>query len=207
MEQLKPLKPAEEKCIQEYLTNGNNQTEAYLTAYPHTKKWKNETVRVKASQFFKRDNIQITLAQLLKPAKEETKISIERTLKETAALAYSDITAIQDKDGNYLSPKEWPEELRSAVKKIKYLSLKDGSGVVVEVQFHDKNQALEKIFKHKGMYEADNMQKAPIIAQLETLPPEVLTVFMEKLRELASQYRPELDGQSSNTSAGSLTSH
>ena len=67
-----------EKACKSYVLNGGNKSEAFREAFPYAKKWKPETVNVRASQLFKEDKVQIRVEELQAKAKEiaETKLNI-----------------------------------------------------------------------------------------------------------------------------------
>lgn len=57
---------------------------------------------------------------------------------------------------------------------------KDG----LEVKLHSKVDVMDKLFRHFGLYEADNKQKA---SELEGLPRELLQAMVQRLKALNGQ--------------------
>jgi hypothetical protein len=55
---------------------------------------------------------------------------------------------------------------------------------VNKVKLWDKNPALDKLFKHMGLYEADNLQQNPFAGDLSKLPAPLLQLIQDKLREI-----------------------
>lgn len=85
-------------------------------------------------------------------------IDPDRLLRTAAALAYSDITAIYDEHYNLKPLKEWPLELRQAVKRIepRLANVDPGDGAadkVLRLELYDKIKPLEMLFKNRGLLE------------------------------------------------------
>lgn len=91
----------QEKFVQE-LVKGKSQREAYKTAYPNSKKWKDSSVDSKASHLAKDDKIQTRFNEIrdkvVKRAEERAIITAEEVLRGIANIAKDDI-------GNYLEYK------------------------------------------------------------------------------------------------------
>jgi hypothetical protein len=56
-------------------------------------------------------------------------------------------------------------------------------GRIKKVRFWDKNSAIEKLMKHLGSFEKDNLQRAGALADL---PRDELKMIEDKLRALIS---------------------
>lgn len=85
-------------------------------------------------------------------------IDPDRLLRTAAALAYSDITAIYDENYALKPLKEWPLELRMAVKRIepRLANVDPGDGAadkVLRLELYDKIKPLEMLFKNRGLLE------------------------------------------------------
>lgn len=81
------------------------------------------------------------------------------TLKELAALVFNDPAAAFSQDGDVLPIREMPRSTRAAIASVKQRRTLRGE-LVTEVRFWDKNQALDKLMRHLGMFERDNDQKS-----------------------------------------------
>ena len=64
------LNVRQEQFVQE-LAKGKTQRQAYLLAYPSSKKWKPETVDVKASLLANQDKVLVRLEELRREIEEE----------------------------------------------------------------------------------------------------------------------------------------
>lgn len=85
------LDPVREKFAQEYHATGN-ASEALRRANPRSRKWKEASVNVRASQWLSDDKVQLRLGQLQLASSEKHGITIETIttmLKEDRELARS----------------------------------------------------------------------------------------------------------------------
>lgn len=83
-------------------------------------------------------------------------IDPDRALRTAASLAYADITAIYDDNYKIKPLREWPLELRQAIKRIepRMANIDPGDGAadaVLRLELHDKIKPLEMLFKHLGL--------------------------------------------------------
>lgn len=203
------LSDGEERCVQQYLINGGNQSKAYRAAFPHSKKWKADAVWRRASDLFKKPEVQARVRRLQEVATAQAVVTDMQLLREAANIALVDIRDLMDADGAMLMPSEWPAAAAAAVASVQYAHLptydKDGyvSGhvqVVKKVTMHNKLNAMEKLFRHMGLYRADNEQKANFEETgFAALNKEVRQIVRERLLELVAgagnTVRPVLDGQ------------
>lgn len=146
---------SQQEVFAQHVAAGKNQAEAYRLAYPGSEKWKPTALWAKASNMMARDYIQARVKGLQAEASDAVKVEISVLLREALRIATSDIAGII-RDGKVLLPDELDAKTRAAVASFEI----DEYGRV-KYKFWDKNAALEKLFKHKGLYEADNAQKPP----------------------------------------------
>lgn len=83
-------------------------------------------------------------------------IDPDRVLRETAALAYSDVRALFDEKGNVLPVKQWPDGLAAAVASVEVVkrNMTAGDGHtddVIKIRLWDKPKAVEMLMKHLGL--------------------------------------------------------
>ena len=91
-----------------------------------------------------------------KPITLDFEIPKDPLLRTLYAIATFDPLSMYDKDGDVKPLKCLTDEQRMALKT--YHEYKTGTMFTV----HNKQQALESLMKHKGLYEKDNDQKKPI---------------------------------------------
>lgn len=152
--------------VEAYITNGGNATEAAIAA-GFTKR----SAGSRGHELVKDREISAAISQrkaeALESAKEITGLSIERTLREVARVAYFDVRKLYDEDGRLRKVHELDDDTAAGLASVEIDEI-GIEGVVIghtkKVKVWDKNAALEKAMKHLGQYELDNAQKpAPAI--------------------------------------------
>lgn len=165
----KPLTAAQEKFCRG-IVGGLSQTEAYRQAYPRSTKWKVSAVHVAGSMMAAREKVAGRIAELTARVTEEFIVDSVATLREASRLANSDVRQLFGEDGRVLLPREIPTETARAIASFEI----DEYGRI-KYKFWDKNAALEKLFKHKGLFAVDNKQKTdPVVELLASLSGHVL---------------------------------
>lgn len=165
------LTPQQEKFAQG-LGAGLSQSEAYRQAFPSSLTWKEKTVWERASVLAKHNKVITRLATLQQMAAEKAGLTGARILEEIQRVAFSDIRKITKDDGTLLLPHQLDAATAAAVASFEI----DQYGGV-KYKFWDKNSSLEKLAKHKGLYEQDNKQKVdPLATILAGLAGKVIGV-------------------------------
>lgn len=181
-------------AVNEYFVNGGNQSDAYRKANPKSKKWLPATVHQEASKLFGLSKVRTRLAVMRAEQEKRTQITGDKVLQEAFKIGFSDIRKLFNEDGTLKNPTEWPEDITPAVASVEVVESKTtndaGESASVreytkKIKLWDKNSALEKLFKHFGLYEEDNKQKNPFQTDIENLPLAVVQLIQEKLREAA----------------------
>lgn len=102
-------------------------------------------------------------------------ITRERVLREIAHSAFLDPTGIFDEDSTIKKPSEWSEQIRRSIASIEVFEEFQGNGaqrrfigITKKVKFASKLDALEKLAKHLGLYEAQSREPN----KLDHLSPE-----------------------------------
>jgi phage terminase small subunit len=143
--------------VQAYIANGNNATQAAITAGYSPK-----TAYSQGQRLLKKVEISRELAEAAQSVAEITGLKTQRVLLETARLAYSDPARIYREDGSVKHVTEMDEDTRAAIAAIE-INENVVDGVVVgrttKIKFWDKVRALEMGMKHLGLYERDNIQQ------------------------------------------------
>jgi phage terminase small subunit len=95
-------------------------------------------------------------------------LKADRVLLEIARISFADLRLLYDEDGIIKPIQEWPDDIAHAVSKIETEEILEYDPITKEKVFvgyrrkitlNDKNSALEKLMKHLGQYEQDNLQK------------------------------------------------
>jgi phage terminase small subunit len=130
-----------------------NASDAYRAAY-NTGNMKPKTVHEAASRLLKNSKVAARIAELTAPAILAAGLSVERTLREIARVAYSDPRRLFRADGTLVPKVELDEHAAGMIAAIEV----DEARRTTKVRMWDKNQALEKAFKYLGLYERENTQ-------------------------------------------------
>lgn len=138
-----------------YAKSGN-ASEAYRDAY-NAVKATSKTINEMASRLLGDRKISARIAALQAPALRKAEITVERSLLEDARLAYSDVRKLYKPDGSLIPVHELDDDTAAAIASIEY---DKDTGKVSKIKFWDKSSALDKSFKHLGLYEKDNAQQA-----------------------------------------------
>ena len=105
----------------------------------------------------------------------ETGITLERTVKEIAKLAFFDARKMFDAKGNPLAITDLDDDTAAAIAGLDVMEEYEGSGkdrrfvgYIKKWKLADKKGALDMLMKHLGGYKADNTQKVDPLAALIT---------------------------------------
>jgi phage terminase small subunit len=170
-----PIEVADEAFVQAYVSNGMNATEAYKAVYP--KYGSEKAAGANAARLIGNDRIQARIAEIMRAGAERAEITIEKVLRELAALGFSDIgkvvrwrpevvyEEIEDEDNPDKPPRQvlqsrvlvldsatLPPEVRLAVAEVS-----QSPNGALRVKMHDKHGPLVSIGKHLGMF-VDRLQ-------------------------------------------------
>lgn len=166
------------------VATGKTQADAYRDAYPGSKKWKDEAVYVAASRLMSDAKVSLRVKELKERITNTGIASAERVLLEASRLALFDprklffddgtpkpITALDDDTAAALAGLDVVEEFEGSGEDRKFV------GYTKKYKVADKNSALEKLFKHHGLYEKDNEQKTdPLVELLRSMNNSALPV-------------------------------
>lgn len=180
------------------MVNGGDQSKAFREAFPQSRRWKPETVWSKASTLFRQRKVQQRVQELRKLTAEQAIITDTELLREVAHIALSDIRDYHDDAGQLLPLQMLSDRAAAAVASIQYETVPVLSragyptGEMVtrpkRLALWNKLNAQEKLFKHLGLYLADNQQKASFEQSgFAQLPREIRDLFMEHVRDIVRQ--------------------
>lgn len=155
------------------VASGKTQSDAYREAYPKSKAWKDGSVHTKASLLMSNVKVQQRVAELKERIAGVGIASAERTLLEASRIALFDPRKLFREDGSPKPINELDDDTAGALAGLDVLEEFSGSGddrafvgYTKKYKVADKNSALEKLFKHHGLYERDNQQKTDPLADL-----------------------------------------
>lgn len=146
------LTPQQEIFAHE-VAKGNSLSDAYRAAYKVGNS-KPQTVNENASRVMSDPKVSARVAALQNAAADQAELVAADVIREIRRVCFSDIAGIMDKRGRVKLPHELDPATRAAVASFKI----DEYGRL-EYKFWDKNSALEKAAKIRGLYKEDNGQK------------------------------------------------
>lgn len=159
------LTPKQAKFCEEYLVDLNAKRAALRAGYSP------KSAEEIGYQLLQKTPVQAKLEELRSKQQVRTGISADRALKEAARLAFFDIRKLCDASGNPIPIQDLDDDTAAAIQGLELSTEKDGEGftTVRKYKVADKNAALERVFKHLGLFERDNDQTNPASAMTKLL--------------------------------------
>lgn len=161
------LTPKQAQFAQEYLVDLNATQAAIRAGYSA------KTAEQQGFQLLQKTSVQKAIAEGRRQREERTAVSADRVLLEAARLALFDPRKLFNDDGSPKGIHELDDDTAAAVAGIEVLEQFEGSGkervfvgYLKKYRIADKNAALEKLFRHHGLYERDNSQKTDPLTSL-----------------------------------------
>lgn len=169
------LSPTDLRFVDEYPVDLNG-TKAMLRADPALKY---SSARVQATLRLGNPAIRRRIAQRMGEISENCGITIQRVLREQAAIAFSDIRACFDDHGRLLQLHDIDDMTAAAIASVEVETLYAGQGAkreeigyVTKVKLWDKGPAGERLMRHLGLFKQDNEQKQGELTELIKLIQE-----------------------------------
>jgi phage terminase small subunit len=148
-EKRQKLTPRQQRFVAEYLVDLNATQAAIRAGYSP------KTARATASENLTKPDIADAIAIEMARRSERTEITIDRVLRELAAIGFANAGDFFEwgPDGIVVKPKEsLTREQQGVVAEVAQTFTKDGGSI--RVKLHDKSSALEKIGRHLGGFGA-----------------------------------------------------
>lgn len=163
------LTPKQENFCQAYIRLGDKSA-AYREVYS-TDKMKPKTVNEAATRMFYDSKITARIEQLQSEVKKRNDVTIDEIVSVLAGMMRFDIGDLYDENGKLKPIHQIPKHARLMIQQLDSDELTEyvnGNKMIVgstkKVKVYSKNDAIEKLMKHLGGYEKDNMQKANIFS-------------------------------------------
>jgi phage terminase small subunit len=160
---------AQRKFIEEFLKDGNGRQAAIRAGYAENSASQSATKLLKLAHV--KAAIEQGEADLIQKIQADTGITLERTLKELARLAFFDPRKLFSKDGKPLAINELDDDTAASIAGLDVLEEFDGSGkdrvfigMTKKYKLTDKRAALDMLMKHLGGYKEDNKQSGEAAA-------------------------------------------
>jgi len=162
------LTPKQELFCQEYIIDWDG-TRAYEKIY----KCSHDSAMVGACKHLSVPKIKERLSALTKERGERTGLKADDALRECARIAMADVKQAFNGDGTIKSIHDIPLDLRRAISSFEVEEVYTGrgkarqlSGYIKKVKFWSKDKQLEHLFRHHGLFLADNEQRAMSVADM-----------------------------------------
>ncbi len=170
-----PLTPLEWDFVGEYVRNHGNATQAYMFVSP---KVTYGSARALAAKLLAKINVKNAVAREFRRAARKRGVNAERALEEVAHLAYTHIGQVIDPK-TLAVRKNIPPEVWRAIAQVETVTTGTGDCQTtrVKVRMHGKVEALDRIFRHLGLYK----DLPPLETILALLPPAVAAVIRGEL--------------------------
>lgn len=154
------LTPKQERFVAEYLVDLNAAQAAIRAGYSP------KAAKEQGARLLTNAHIQRAVQERRKEHQANTGLTVERVLTEAMRLAFFDIRKLTDAEGNPLPINQLDDDTAAAIQGLELATERsrdeDGSGTVVrKYKIADKNAALERLFKHLGLFQKDNDQNNP----------------------------------------------
>jgi hypothetical protein len=160
-----PLKSAQQEKFAQAIASGVNQSEAYRKAYK-AGNMSPKQVHEEACKLAGSPKVAQRIQKLTHMAADIAVLEGAQIIREIARVSFSDIAGIMHPDGRVKMPHELDPATRAAV-----ASFEINQYGEIKYKFWDKNSALEKAAKIRGLFDEDNKQKAPDLVGIVRLVP------------------------------------
>jgi phage terminase small subunit len=173
------LSPKQQAFVDAYLSNGKNAGKAAITAG-----YSRKSAETNGPRLLRNAQIKAAVSAATKKASEKCQISFERWLEEYLCVGLLDPKDVFEDDGSVKQIKDMPEHARRAISSVKVVEMFDGQGeqkqaigLVKEIRFHPKLQALRDVGEALGFLKKDKIE----IPGLEKALYEISEKFLPKV--------------------------
>jgi phage terminase small subunit len=149
----KPREDRRERFAQEYAKDLNGTQAAIRAGYGA------KCAKVTASRLLSDVNVQASVQQILAKVAQKNEITVERTLKEIARIAYGDRRKLYDEKGGLRHLHELDEDTAALIAELESDELFGGSGaervqigIARKVKTWSKSKALDQCMAYLGMH-------------------------------------------------------
>ena len=150
------LTAKQRRFVEEYLIDLNATQAAIRAGYSE------KAARIQGCENLTKPNIQSAIAEAQKARSDRTEVTADMVVKELARIGFSDLRNMLTPNGSLLDPQDWDDDTAAAISSIEVVTNtgeggkdEDGRKIVEhthKIKVWDKNNALEKLGKHLGMF-------------------------------------------------------
>lgn len=142
------LTPRQARFCEEYVVDLNGTQAAIRAGYAES------GARSEASRMLTNPNVRDYIEELQSGKRRVREVRADRILDTLEAIAYGDVSAFFDEDGELLPRKEWPEGAHLLVAGIEFKTVQLGEGAVehiAKIKLVDRLKALNLLAQHKAL--------------------------------------------------------
>lgn len=149
-------------CL-EYMKDFNGYQAALRAGYSE------RSAQEQSSRLLSKDKVQLYLNELKKSNNQKHEKLADEIVAELKKIGFSDIKSFLDTDNSIKDISQLPSSLTTCVESIKKTETEfgdektGGSKTSIQFKLHSKLDALEKLARYVGLYEADNRQRGAVI--------------------------------------------
>lgn len=161
------------------IVEGKDAASAYREVYPHSRKWKPESVAKRASRMLDNAHILPILARMREEAEERAQIRKEDAVKGLKPMISVDMSDFLDENDNVKPSREWTKEMKACVQEI----IRDRETLqIVGVKLYDRVRATERLSKMLGW---DRPTEVDVKAKkdTDTMSVEEMKAELERLEK------------------------
>lgn len=188
---VRKLNARQQAFVREYLIDLNATQAAIRAGYSE------KTAAEQASRLLRNVNVKAAIAKAKQERANKVELTAERVLLEAARLALYDVRKLMNDDGTAKDISELDDDTAAAIIGISVTQVKDIT--TFKYSLADKNSALERLFKHLGLYELDNSQKSDplttLLHAISTRSNSAFTPAQQQQHEEGSALVPKEDDQ------------
>jgi phage terminase small subunit len=143
-----------------------NASEAYRLSY-NAKGMSAEAINVEACRLLKNPKVALRVNELTAPAREEAEDAAAVFIRENRRIALFDPRKLFEEDGTLKPIHLLDDDTAAALSAFEVNELREDGKVVGQtkkMKFWDKGSAIEKAFRHLGLFEKDNAQRSESLA-------------------------------------------
>lgn len=138
---------------------GKSQAESYRTAYPKSKKWKDEAVWVESSKMMNQPNVSLRIDELRERHLKRNEVTLDEVLKEMAKWLRFNLKTIIKPDGTMKGFDEMTEDEAACISEFQIEEIWTGRGeeremigYLKKVKLIDKRAVSDQFMKKFGAY-------------------------------------------------------
>lgn len=163
MSKLAILTQKQDAFCQEYIVDFNAKQAAIRAGYSK------KSAKEQGYENLTKPHLRARLSQLIERRAERTGITADRVLGECVRIALSDVGGAFNEDGSLKGIHDIPEDIRRAISGFEVIEQyatdpetgeRTIAGYIKKIKLWSKDKNIETLFKHLGMFEADNSQKS-----------------------------------------------